>query len=379
VQIDAIETYPVRIPLKPECRMVSALGRHDESQFVLVRLLTDNGIEGAGEATATVRWSGETVWGVQALIDRAFTPALRGMELDPHRAEECIAAIDTRMDQLAIHNWFAKSAIEMACWDAMGKAAGKPVYDLLGGACRPLAIPARFSIGAYDPPRAAARAAELAALGFDTLKVKVGGNAEEDIARVRAVRAAIGPDRRLVIDANCGWDVMTAIHCVKQLRDCDLLLVEQPTPDGDYAAIARVRRETGARVMADDMCFNLVHAQELIRNQACDVISIYPGKNGGIRKSRQIASFCESHGVATSIGSNLEFDIATAAMGHLIVATPNLQVEQYPGDIYGPAYYEFRIVKEPLAIHGPTTTITNRPGLGVEVDWGLVKSNPCRD
>ncbi|HUE74718.1 MAG TPA: mandelate racemase/muconate lactonizing enzyme family protein [Pirellulaceae bacterium] len=379
MKIQTLETYPVRIPLKPECRMVSALGRHDESQFVVVRLLSDNGIEGAGEATATVRWSGETVWGVQALIDRVFTPAILGMELDSQCAEECIAAIDARMDQLAIHNWFAKSAIEMACWDALGKAAGKPVYDLLGGACRPLAIPGRFSIGAYEPSRAAARAAELAALGFDTLKVKVGGSAEEDIARVRAVRTAIGPDRKLVIDANCGWDVTTAIHCVKQLRDCDLLLVEQPTPDGDYAAIARVRRETGARVMADDMCFNLVHAQELVRNQACDVISVYPGKNGGIRKSRQIARFCESHGVATSIGSNLEFDIATAAMGHLIVATPNLQVEQYPGDIYGPAYYEFRILKEPLAIQGPMTTITSRPGLGVEVDWSLVRSNRCRD
>src|SRR5688500_6191648 len=167
--------------------MISALGRHDESQFVLVRLLTDSGIEGAGEATATVRWSGETVWGVQAVIDRVLAPAIVDMELDPQRAEPCIAAIDARMDQLAIHNWFAKSAIEMACWDALGKSAGKPVYELLGGACRPLAIPGRFSIGAYDPPRAAARAAELAALGFDTLKVKVGGNAEEDIARVRAV------------------------------------------------------------------------------------------------------------------------------------------------------------------------------------------------
>jgi len=377
VKIQAIETYPVRIPLKPECRMVSALGRHDESQFVLVRLLADVGVEGAGEATATVRWSGETVWGVQALIDRVLTPALIGMELDQHRADECITAVAARMDQLAIHNWFAKSAIEMACWDALGKAAGKPVYELLGGACRPLSIKGRFSIGAYDPPRAAARAAELAAIGFDTLKVKVGGTAETDIARVRAVRQAIGPQRKLVIDANCGWDVNTAIRCVKELCDCDLLLVEQPTPDGDYAAIARVRRETGARVMADDMCFNLVHAQELVRHQACDVISVYPGKNGGIAKSRAIARFCESHGVATSIGSNLEFDVATAAMGHLIVATPNLQIEQFPGDIYGPAYYEFRIVKEPLAIRGPYTTITAQPGLGVDVDWELVRENCC--
>src|SRR5437868_1556280 len=95
--INAIETHPVRVPLKPAYRMISALGRHDESQFVLVRLLTDDGIEGAGEATATVRWSGETVWGVQALIDRVLAPLVRGMELDPAQPLESMAAIDRKM------------------------------------------------------------------------------------------------------------------------------------------------------------------------------------------------------------------------------------------------------------------------------------------
>jgi muconate cycloisomerase len=373
MHIASIETYPVRIALNPAYRMISALGKHDESNYVLVRLLTDTGVEGAGEATATVRWSGETVWSVQALIDRVLAPLVLGLELNEREPIASIEALDRRMDAAVAHNWFAKSAIEMACWDAMGKAAGKPVYELLGGACRPLAIRSRFSMGAYDVPRARARAAELVEQGFDTVKVKVGGKAEDDIVRVRAVREVIGPDRKLVIDANTGWDADTAIYCVNQLKDCNLAVVEQPTPDGDYAAIARVRRETGAVVMADDMCFNLVHAQELIRNEACDLISVYPGKNGGILKSRRIVEFAEARGVGCTIGSNLEFDIATAAMGHLIVATPNLRVEDYPGDIHGPAYYESRIVKEPLAISGPVITLTDRPGLGVEVDWTLVR------
>jgi muconate cycloisomerase len=372
MRIAAVETYPVRIPLRPECRMVSALGRHEESRFVLVRLRTDNGIDGAGEATATVRWSGETVWGVRALIDRVLGPALLGSELNPEDPFRSIEAIDRKMEDLVIHNWFAKSAVEMACWDVMGKQAGKPVYELLGGKCRGLDIRSRFSMGAYEVERARARAAELVAQGFDTVKVKVGGDPERDIARVQAVREVIGPERALVIDANCGWDADTAVSCVRQLADCRLALVEQPTPDGDYEALARVRGETGATVMADDMCFNLVHARELIRQQACDVISVYPGKNGGIRKSRAIAEFAGRHGVACTIGSNLEWDVGTAAMGHLIVATPNLQVERFPGDIHGPAYYEFRIVKDPLRINGPVTTITDRPGLGVEVDWALV-------
>src|SRR5687768_10198347 len=150
MKIAAIQTHPVRIPLKPAYRMVSALGKHWESNFVLVRLLTDDGLEGAGEASATVRWSGETVWGVLAVIDRVFAPLLVGRELDPHNPLASIELIDRLMDQAAAHNWFAKSAIEMACWDVLGKAAGKPVYELLGGACRPLAIRSRFSMGAYD-------------------------------------------------------------------------------------------------------------------------------------------------------------------------------------------------------------------------------------
>jgi muconate cycloisomerase len=373
MHIASVETYPVRIPLKPAYRMISALGKHEESHFVLVRLQTDTGIEGAGEASATVRWSGETVWSVQSLIDRVLAPLVTGMELNEREPVASIEALDRRMDAAVAHNWFAKSAIEMACWDAMGKAAGKPVYELLGGACRALTIRSRFSMGAYDVPRARARAAELVEQDFDTVKVKVGGKPGDDIARVRAVREVIGPNRKLVIDANTGWDADTAIYCVKQLQDCRLAVVEQPTPDGDYAAIARVRRETGAVVMADDMCFNLVHAQELIRNQACDLISVYPGKNGGILKSQRIVQFAEKHSVGCTIGSNLEFDIATAAMGHLIVATPNMQVEEYPGDIHGPVYYERRVVTQPLAIQGPLTTISRLPGLGVSVDWTGVR------
>ena len=286
MRLTHVETCAVRIPLVPARHMITALGKHTESVYVLVRLGTDAGIDGVGEATATPNWSGETSWGVKAIIDRVFAPLLLGC--DPHAVEE----IDRRMDRAARHNWFAKSAIEMACWDIQGKAAGKPVYELLGGKVRPLAVRCRFSMGAYEPERAAARARELVAEGFDTIKVKVGtGDAEADVARVRAVRQAIGPDLALTIDANCGWDADTAIRCMHELEDCQIALNEQPTPDGDYEAIARVRRETKPPVMADDMCFDLIHARELVRCAGCDVISVYPGKNGGMRKARHIAEF----------------------------------------------------------------------------------------
>jgi muconate cycloisomerase len=371
VKITHIETFPVRIPLKPSRHMITALGKHTESLYLLVRLGTDAGIEGVGEATVMPTWSGETVWGARALIEQVFAPLLIGA--DPCRIEEVEAALNRG----ARHNWFTKAALEMACWDIRGKAAGKPVYELLGGAVRPLAVRCRFSMGAYEPDRAAARARELVAEGFDTIKVKVGGDPRDDIARVRAVRQAIGPGPALTIDANCGWDVETAIACVHALEDCRIALDEQPTPDGDYAGLARVRRETVPPVMGDDICFDLAHARELLRGSCCDVISVYPGKNGGIRKARAIAELAAREGVACSIGSNLEWDVGTAAMGHLVVATENVQVEKYPGDMLGPAYHEVRIVKEPIAIEGPVVTIPSGPGLGVEVDWQVVREHLC--
>lgn len=369
MRITAIETYPVVIPLKPERRMITALGEHIESPYVMVRVGTDVGIEGVGEATVMPRWSGETMWGCQAVIDKIFTPRLLGM--DPHD----LAAIDHKMDRACQGNWFAKSAIEMACWDILGKEANKPVYELLGGAKRPLAVKCRFSMGAYDLDRARRRAGELIDEGFDYIKVKVGGDAQTDINRVRAVREVIGPDRKLMVDANCGWDADTAVYCLNALEDCNLTVAEQPTPDGDYAALARVKRETKPKVMADDICFDFIHAQELVRNNCCDIISVYPGKNGGIRKSKRIVEYAAQNGIACSIGSNLEWDVGTAAMAHLVIGLENMRVETYPGDMLGPDYHEFRIAKNPISIVGPMTTITDRPGLGIDVDWNLIKKH----
>jgi len=129
--------------------------------------------------------------------------------------------------------------------------------------------------------------------------------------------------------------------------------------------------------LADEACFNLIHAQELLRQGCCDGISVYPGKNGGLLKTRQIVELAEEHRVGCTIGSNLEWDVATAAMAHGVVSCRNLQVEAMPGDMLGPDYHEFSIVKEPLVIVGPLTTIPDKPGLGVEVDWDRARREKC--
>ena len=168
----------------------------------------------------------------------------------------------------------------------------------------------------------------------------------------------------MVIDANCGYDAKTAIAMAREIEDCNVALFEQPTPRGDFEALAEVRRAIRPQVMADDICFDFADAVECVRHRACDVISVYPGKNGGIAKSKRIVDYAGLHGVACTIGSNLELDIASAAMCHLVVACRNINVEKYPGDIMGPDYHAVSVVKEPLEIRGPSISISDRPGSG---------------
>lgn len=367
MRIASIETFPVRIPLKPERRMVSALGRHEVSDFLLVRVTTDDGWVGVGEATVTPRWSGETVGGADAIVRHVISPVLVGCDpLD-------IVEIDRRMDAVAVDNWFAKAAIEMACWDIAGRQANCPVYELIGGACRPLTIRNRFSLGAYPTEIAQARAVERVAAGFDTIKVKVGTDPQQDIARVRGVREAIGDDVTLTIDANGGWDFETALHCLRQLEDCHLAIVEQPLPRRNYSQLRQLRAQSGYKILADESCFDEVEARELIRQECCDALTLYPGKQGGIRKAQRIASIAAEHMIPCTIGSNLEWDVGTAAMLQFIVATENLRLDLYPGDCLGPFYHEFSIATVPLQIEGPLTTLSQSPGLGIDVDWDIVQ------
>ena len=221
MRIKKVESFPVEIPLKPHRRMISSLGEHIVSKYVLVRISTDADIDGVGEATVMPRWSGETVWGTKFLIDEILAPLLIGR--DPRETE----TISDLMDRACQGNWFSKSALEMACWDIAGKEAGRPVCELLGGAARPLSIRCRFSMGAYDPDRVRQLTVELIDAGFTTIKVKVGTDPDADVERVRIVREVIGPEREIVIDANCGWDAPTAIAACERMDDLNVALFEQ--------------------------------------------------------------------------------------------------------------------------------------------------------
>lgn len=361
MKITHIETIPVRVPIKPALVIRSSQGAHDASPFLLVKVHTDTGLVGLGEASCTPLWSGEDHHTAAHFTRGTFGPVLIGE--DPRD----VSRLTHRIEGIVAGNVFTKSALEMACWDLLGKAAGLPLYRLLGGAVR-TTVPTKFSISGQTPEKAAEIAAWAVGQGFRTVKVKVGSDPEADCARVGAVRAAIGPEVRLGVDANGGWSPRDAIRTIRRMEACDIFFAEQPVSAADVSWMADVRRAVGVPLIADESVFHLSQTLALARAGAADVFSIYVGKGGGLGGARKMATVAEAAGLTCTVGSNLELGVASAAMIHLALATPGIDPEAFPCDIIGPFYYEEDLLTEPLPIQGGRALSLERPGLGVELD-----------
>jgi muconate cycloisomerase len=362
VKITRIETIPIRVPLKPEFAIRSGGGgAHTVSPFLLVKVHTDEGVVGVGEASCTPRWSGEDHVTGAHLIHTYLEPLLVGE--DATEVEEL-----TKKFRLAFAgNYFTRAAVEMALWDIAGKAENLPLYEVLGGKVREF-VPTKWSVSGVEPEKAADIARWALAQGFKAMKVKVGIEPDGDVARVKAVREAIGPDIKLGVDANGGWSSAVAIATVKRLCESGIYFAEQPVAPEQTEQLAEVRRSIPVPVIADESVFTLKDARTLAALKAADVFSIYVGKAGGIAEAMKIAQFAQTQNLKCTVGSNLELGVGSAAMVHLALASRGVTAEEFPCDIIGPLFYEDDIVREPLPVKPGEARANDKPGLGVELD-----------
>ena len=361
MKITHIETIPVQVPINPQRAIRGGRGYHITSPFLLLKIHTDADLTGLGEVSCTPMWSGEDQTTAAHFIKNFLAPLLVGE--DPTEVERLTIKLRTGV----AGNPFTKAGLEMALWDILGKSVGLPLYRLLGGPVRDF-VPTKFSVSGLEPDKAADIAAWAVEQGFRTMKVKVGVEPEQDVARVRAVREAIGPEVRLGVDANGGWSPRVAIQTIRRLTDFNIYFAEQPVPALDVAWLADVRRHVEVPVMADESVYTLQDAMAVVRAGAADILSTYVHKGGGVGPARKIAAVAEAAGLACTIGSNLELGVASAAMIHLGIATPGISAEEFPCDILGPFFYEDMLLAEPLPITGGQARPFERPGLGVELD-----------
>lgn len=322
-------------------------------QNPVVRVVTDEGISGYGEVESYKPYLKPHVL--------YYKPFILGE--DPTDVERVMLKIRRRG---AFKPWgSAVSAIEMALWDIAGKALGLPLYRLLGGPVRD-SISTKLSISGVEPDRAAEIAAWAVDAGFGALKVKVGREVAADVARVEAVRARIGADVSLGVDANGGWSPWRAREAMPVLRQLGVAYFEQPVAPGDMAALAALRRE--GRVVADESVYDDTDLLGVVRAGAADAVSLYVGKGGGISALRRMADICQAAGLPAVIGSNLELGIGCAAMVHAAAALPGIRPDEIPCDIVSPFFNEDDLLSQPLDIRPGSARPPDGPGLGVELD-----------
>jgi L-alanine-DL-glutamate epimerase-like enolase superfamily enzyme len=222
------------------------------------------------------------------------------------------------MDHLMRGHPYVKSAIDMACWDILGQDAGQPVVTLLGGRNgKDFAL--YRAISQDTPENMAARVAAYRTEGYTKFQLKVGGDPETDVERIRAVSARLQRGDLLVADANTGWRQHEAVRVAHSVRDIDVY-IEQPCMS--YEECLAVRRHTDRPFILDEVIDDLGMVLRGVADQAMDVINLKISKVGGLTKARQIRDLCVSLGIAMTIEDTWGGDIVTAAIAHLAHSTP---------------------------------------------------------
>jgi muconate cycloisomerase len=342
----------------------------------IVELSTDEGVTGWGEAPAGATWGGaamryygETPQTVRHIIGDYLGPALDGC--DPGQ----FGVVHGRMDAAVKGHPYAKAAVDMACYDAAGKALGVSVADLLGGRQR-AGIEVAHSLGIMDLERCYAEAEQAVAEGARTIKCKTGLDPERDVTLVREVRRLVGPDVKIRVDGNEGYgSVHEAIATTLRQEEYDLLLCEQPVAGA--ANLARVARRITSPVMADESAWTVQDILELDAADAAACFSCYVTKPGGLFRARQQAELAAALGMPCDIGGSIETGIGNAANLALGVSMPNATLPSVcpvsrPAGSSGPAiagvYYTDDLITEPFRFTNGLVLPPEGPGLGIEVD-----------
>ena len=342
-------------------------------EYVLVRIETDEGLVGIGEAQADVGFFGNTVEDVHFAIQDYLGPHLVG--LDPFDRDQLLHRIDFR------GNTCARSGIDLALHDLAGKALGVPASTLLGGRHRSRILVA-IEIAGGDPDAMASECLRFMDLGVRAFKPKIGGDPAEDAERLRVIRDAVGPNVSLRADANQGYTPKEAIAlCRRAERDgVGLELLEQPVAAWDVAGMALVRRSVDVAIEADEACYSVHDALNLVRHEAVDVLNIKLGKAGGFTEAMKIAAIAEAAGVACVLGTAFGLGPEVAAKLHFAASTRNLTaaVEFTELGLHSTLLIEEDAAELALPLVDGCLPVPEGPGLGVRLDPAEVARHRLR-
>ncbi|MCZ2257790.1 mandelate racemase/muconate lactonizing enzyme family protein [Sporosarcina sp. G11-34] len=359
MKISEIEMYAIHLPLYEP--FVISYATYDYMPSIIVKITTDTGIVGYGESVADEHVTGESWEGTFAILKNTLAPKLLGE--NPMNMER----IHDLMDAEIYGAPTAKAAIDIACYDVAGKTLGVPVYDLLGGRYhKEFPITHVLSIG--DPEAMANEAEERVALGYRSMKMKVGTKVSEDVERIQAVRERVGEDIAIRVDVNQGWGTSAnTLQGLQKLEHCSLDWLEQPVRADDIDGMVEVKSKSSTPMMIDEGLRGVRDMQEIIAKRAADKVNIKLMKCGGIYPATKLAHMAEMAGIECQIGSMVESSIGSAAGYHVAFSKKIITSVELTGPL--------KFSKDVGNLHYdvPFIRLNGKPGLGIDIDEQVLR------
>jgi muconate cycloisomerase len=357
LKIERVEVFGVQMPLVGT--FTSAGVSKNAIKCVVVRLTASDGTIGISsiDPSSTAK-SPNTGPELAAAIRERIAPAILGE--DPSNVNRMIEILD----KLTPTQPGAGAAIELACVELTAQRHGVPIYTYLGGAVEERLL---FNgwIGELPPEEAAAEARRWRDAGFKSAKIKVGSGVEKDRDRIAAVREAVGSTMKLRIDANMQYDAETALKLCKLVKPFDLQLFEQPAPKDDLAGLARVRREGGVPVMADESISDHDSLIRVIKADCADFVKFGIKQAGGIMRAARMLATAEAAGLPVVLGHGFGLDLSTMAEIMLAASSRNV----LPGlECVGPLKVKDTVAAKRLDISAGSIPLPPGPGLGITLD-----------
>ncbi|MDD7738870.1 MAG: dipeptide epimerase [Fusicatenibacter sp.] len=348
-------SVPLRVPFKTALRSVSSV------EDVIVEIYTDTGAVGYGEAPPTGVITGDTTGAIIGAIQDHIAKTIIGRDVDDF--EDVIQSVQ----KCIVKNTSAKAAVDMALWDLYGQLYKIPVYKLMGGARKQIITDITISVN--DPEEMARDAIDAVRRGYDCLKVKVGANPALDVARLSAVREAVGDQVCIRIDANQAWQPKEAVRILNQMQEKGLAIefVEQPVKAHDFEGMKYVTERSYVPVLADESVFSPEDALKIMQMGAADLVNIKLMKCGGLYNALKIVSAAEIYGVECMIGCMLEAKISVNAAVELACAKKIITKI----DLDGPVLCSEDPIIGGALFEEQKITVSDAPGLGIRGVNGL--------
>lgn len=315
MKIISVETAVLDAPLEKPWRFSTFTVRSVPA--TLIRIRTDDGLSGTGEAFTRI-----SVGAIESIVHEILAPVV--LDKDPHNVEAIWESMYGTMRARGHTRGFmleAMSGVDIALWDLLGQAAGKPTWQILGGHGR-TQFAAYASYVMMDKPEIMARdAAALAARGYTAIKIKLGDGLRRDIPRLEAVRAAVGGAVDLMIDLNAGLDPTDSIALGRVAERLGVYWLEEPVMADDLPGYARIRKALhDIRLSAGECEFTVAGVRPFLEQGLLDVLQPDIARAGGFTGCRRIAALADAYGVAVSPHTGLSGPVAIAASMHLACA-----------------------------------------------------------